>query len=194
MQRTSSPWLVAASAAALAGCAENGPSPTHIDEKRGTYRGVGIGDRAEDVFRVFGRVPVSGTDKPVAPLKDDFVEIGGATLISTPCKGRAPGMSGIATLRYDHVTFLLCDGRSHGFIVAVENARTLRGVGVGSDLRDAQAAYPRLRCGEASYGEALVGEPPSYPYCGGKIDGRRWIWFGRDPIGSITISTNRLRG
>lgn len=187
--------IVVVSLLALAGCGSSAPSPTSIDEERGTYRGVGIGDRPAAIFRVFGRKPLSGTDEPVSPLKDDFVDIGGATVISTPkrCKGRAPGPSGVATLRYDHVSFLLCDERVTGLIVAVQNARTLRGVAVGDDLSKVQRAYPRLACGKAPYGEGLSGEQPSYPYCGGKLRERRWIWFGRDPIRSITISTSALR-
>jgi hypothetical protein len=195
MRRISSLSLAAASAAlvGLSGCAEGGRAPTLIDEERGTYRGVGIGDRAAAVFRVFGRVHTSGTTDPVAPVKDDFADIGGANVMSTPCKGRAPGMSGITTLRYDHVTFLLCDRHVYALIIAVDNARTLRGVSVGRDLGAAEDAYPRLSCGEAHYGEALLGEPPSYPYCGGKLRAGRWIWFGRDPIRSITVSTHPLR-
>jgi hypothetical protein len=179
----------------LAGCGSNARSPASIDEQKGTYHGVGIGDRPKAIFSVFGRKPLSGTDEPVIPLKDDFVDIGGAPAISPPprCKGNAPGTSGVSTLRYDHVSFLFCDARVFGFIVAVENARTMRGVAVGDDLSKVQQAYPGLSCGQAPYGEGLFGQRPSYPYCGGKLRARRWIWFGRDPVRSITLSVAALR-
>ena len=177
---------------ALAGCGSTAPSHTSIDEKRGTYRGVGIGDRPEQIFHVFGRKPISGTAEPVSPLKDDFVDIGGATVISSPCKGSLPGAGRVTTLRYDHVSFLLCDDHVYALIVAVDNARTRRGVAVGDDLAEARQSYAALSCGKAPYGEGLLGEQPSYPYCGGKLRAARWLWFG-DPIRSITISTGRLR-
>jgi hypothetical protein len=176
----------------LAGCGGHAPKPTTINEQRGTYRGVGIGDRPETVFRVFGRVPLSGTDQPVTPLEDDFVAIGGATVIATPCKAIPPGTNRQALLRYDHVSFLLCDGRVYAVIVAVKIARTLRGVAIGDGLDEVQRSYGRLSCGDAPYGEGFFGQQPSYPYCGGKLHAKRWIWFGRDPIRSITISATAL--
>ena len=180
---------------ALVGCGSSAPASTSIDERRGTYRGVGIGDRPETIFRVFGRKPVSGTNEPISPLDDDFVDIGGATLISTPrrCRGTPPGAGRVETFRYAHVSFLLCNDRVYALIVAVQNARTLRGVAVGHDLSNVQQAYSGLPCGKAPYGEGLFGEQPSYPYCGGKLREGRWIWFGHDPIRSITISTSALR-
>jgi hypothetical protein len=96
-------------------------------------------------------------------------------------------------LRYDHVSFLLCDGRVYAFIIAVRNARTLRGVAIGGGLDEAQSSYARLSCGNAPYGESFFGEQPWYPFCGGMLRANRWVWFGRDPIRSITISTNRLQ-
>ncbi len=39
----------------------------------------------------------------------------------------------------------------------------------------------------------LLGKQPSYSYCGWKLRTARWIWFGRDPIRSIMISTSALR-
>ena len=181
--------IVLAGLLAVVGCGSRSPAPTRIDEGLGTYRGVGIGDRPEAVVRVFGRKPLSGTDEPVAPVQDDFVDIGGATVISAPraCK------STVATLRYDHVSFLLCGDRVYGVIVAVDNARTRRGIAVGDDLDKVRRVYPSLSCGEAPYGEGAFGRQPSYPYCGGKLRAGRWIWFGRDPVRSITISTAALR-
>ena len=116
---------------------------------------------------------MSGRDEPVAPRKDDFVDIGGPTVISSGCP---------TSLRYDHVTFLVCDGRVTGFIVAAAGARTRRGVAIGDPAAKAQLRYSQLRCGAAPF------EGGSYPYCGGRIAKHRWLWFGRDPVRSITVA------
>src|SRR5437868_2294854 len=89
----------------LGGCGDKA-RPSLVNELRGTYQGVGIGDTTAAVRRVFGDVPLSGADEPIAPRKDDFVEIGGPTVIALGCG---------SALRYDHVTFFVCHGRVSGF-------------------------------------------------------------------------------
>jgi hypothetical protein len=42
--------------------------------------------------------------------------------------------------------------------------------------------YPGLRCHRASPAEG------GYPFCVGRLQPRRSLWYGHDPIGSITIS------
>jgi hypothetical protein len=163
----------------LPGCGEK-TRVTPVDELRGTYRGVGIGDTTAAVYRVFGKQPLSGPREPITPRKEEFVEIGGPTVISEPC-GTAPN-DGPMSLRYDHVSFFICDGRVDGFIVAQNGARTRRGITVGDDADRVQARYPLLRCGTAPF------EGGSYPYCGGRIGKHRWLWFGRDPVRSITVA------
>ena len=160
----------------LSGCGGK-LQPTFIDEVRGTYRGVGIGDTTAAVERVFGRVSLSGHDEPIAPRKDDFVDIGGPTVITAACG---------TSLRYDHVTFFVCDGDVDGFIVAASGARTSRGVAIGDDAKEVHARYRQLTCGEAPF------EGGQYPYCGGQITKHRWLWFGRDPVRSITVAAARI--
>jgi hypothetical protein len=48
------------------------------------------------------------------------------------------------------------------------------------------ARYARLGCGEAPF------EGGHYPYCGGQIALHRWVWFGRDPVRSITVAAIRV--
>ena len=110
---------------AITGCGGK-VQPTAVDEFRGTYRSVGIGNTTAEVERVFGHKSLSGQDEPIAPRKDDFVDIGGPTVIAGGCG---------TNLRYDHVTFFVCDGRVDGFIVAQSGARTTRGVVIGDDAR-----------------------------------------------------------
>jgi hypothetical protein len=67
--------------------AEEEPAPgsaRSIDEVRGTYRGVGIGDSAAEVRRVFGPREDAG-DGPFTPLgAGSFAEVGGAMFIASP--------------------------------------------------------------------------------------------------------------
>ena len=170
----------------LAACGGNGVKPTSIDEVRGTYEHVGIGATVDEVRRVFGEQRFSGDNEGIAPRGADFVEIGGATSIPSVCGPPS-------VLRYERVSFLFCNARVYTVIVAVEGAATRRGVAVGDPLDAARNRYRGLHCGDAPAGDALVGEHPTYPYCTGKIGGRH-VWFGRDPIASITISTEPLRG
>ena len=169
--------LAFAAVMGLAGCG-GGPEPTIVNTLRGTYRGVGIGATTRSVERVFGHRPLSGQNEPISPRKEDFVDIGGPTVIAGACG---------TTLRYDHVTFLVCDGRVTGFIVAQSGARTERGVAIGDNADKAASRYPELTCGQAPF------EGGSYPYCGGRIAAHRWVWFGRDPVRSITVTTAPLR-
>jgi hypothetical protein len=81
----------------------------------------------------------------------------------------------------------VCDGRVDGFIVAQSGAHTTRGIAIGDDAKKTLARYPQLTCGESPV------EGGSYPYRGGRIAEHRWLWFGRDPIRSITVATVRLR-
>jgi hypothetical protein len=151
---------------------------TIVDELRGTYRGVGIGNTTAEVRRVFGPAPLSGRTEPIAPRTEDFVDIGGPTVIAGSCG---------TSLRYDHVTFFVCHDRVDGFIVAQNGARTTRSIAIGDDAAKARARYTRLSCGESPF------EGGSYPYCGGRIAPHRWLWFGRDPIRSITVAAVPLR-
>jgi hypothetical protein len=161
----------------IAGCGAKAP-PTAVDELGGTYRGVGIGDTTAEVERMFGHQRLSRQAEPIAPRKDDFVDIGGPTVIAGGCG---------TNLRYDHVTFFVCHGRVDGFIVAQNGAHTKRGVAIGDDAEKARVRYPELNCGDSP------SEGGSYAYCGGRIAARRWLWFGRDPIRSITVATVPLR-
>jgi hypothetical protein len=161
----------------LSGCGGKA-RPTFVDEFRGTYRGVGIGDSAAAVERVFGEQRLSGRDEPIAPRKENFVEIGGPTVVADGCG---------TSLRYDGVSFFVCGGHVYGFIVTQSGARTRRGVAIGDAASAVRARYPQLSCGEAPF------EGGSYPYCGGRIAKRRWLWFGRDPVRSISVAVVPLR-
>jgi hypothetical protein len=168
-----------------------------IDESRATYHGVGIGGDAEAVRRVFGQRRFAGMDEPLAPTNADFVDVGGPTVVSPPCKPtsrRAGGRSRLTLLRYDDASFLLCDGTVFALMVTASDARMTSGLGVGDELEKAQRLYADLTCGKAPSGD--IGH---YPYCAGVIASTRsgprlHVWFGEDPVASITVSTTRYDG
>jgi hypothetical protein len=143
------------------------------------YRGVTLGSTRAEAVEALGE-PARSQGASVAPLGDDFDDIGGPPFIATP------GSSHEA-LRYPDVTVLLADGRVHGLVITDSEAETDEGVGVGDNLELAEERYPKLDCGIAE-----ADEYRTFPYCGGRLRARRWIWFGQDPIRSIVLTSSEL--
>jgi hypothetical protein len=143
------------------------------------YGGVGLGASRAAALAALGPPPRSQGGS-VAPLGDDFDGIGGPPFIATP------GSSHEA-LRYRGVSVLLSDRRVHGFVITDGEAETREGVGVGDSLGLAEDRYPSLDCGIAEADEFRT-----FPYCGGRIAARRWIWFGQDPIRVIVLTSSEL--
>ena len=156
-----------------------------IDEVRGTYRGVGIGDSGAEVRRVFGPRSHAG-DGPLTPLgAGSFAEVGGAMVIRGPRLMGNPEL-----LRYQDVSFLLMDDRVFALMITDLGAATRQGVAIGNNLDAADGRYDDLNCEEAEIGD--FGE--TFPFCAGPLAPQRHIWFGQDPIRSITIATTQFDG
>jgi hypothetical protein len=150
-----------------------------IDEVAGSYRGAGVGDRRAAVSAALGEaVPLSGSE-PLDPLGGG-AEHGASGFL---CKGRAPGPREF--LRYEEVVYLLDGGEVCGWILGRDGSATRAGVAIGDPLADAEAAYPGLVCDEAHQGD----EDESFPYCAGRLEKRRYIWFGGDPIDTIQMNS-----
>jgi hypothetical protein len=156
-----------------------------IDLEGGSFRGVTVGDREREVRRALGEPKQVASGGPITPAGDDFVDIGGPTLVQSP--GRP------LVLRYNGVAVLLSEDEVFGIVITDGDARTGRGVEIGDDLSLARRTYD-LRCGEATAGEAVFGRSPTYSFCVGRLASDRWIWFGRDPIRSIVVTTTRMSG
>jgi hypothetical protein len=150
-----------------------------VDERVGSYRGVRMGDGAAKVRRRFGP---PGPGDGIAPLGDRFSEIGGPAVVPAPTGSHRPPR----VMRYDDVTFILGRKGVYAFLVVEQDARTRRGVAVGDPLLVARAAY-RLRCAAVIGSELPTGGYERYPSCRGTLRSRIRIWFGRDPIRSITL-------
>ena len=190
------PFCVLLLVAGVSACSVSSPSELpsatfdQIDEVRGTYGGVGIGDAKGDVWRVFGRRAPVGHEESFHPTGagDDFfgpnyipAETGYAyedVLFWFPIEDIHLGRGSPLRGRQDEVA---------GFQVTALGARTLRGIGAGDSLEDARSAYPELTCGEAP-----AGDYATYPYCSGRLAEERHIWFGGDPIANISVSRSPL--
>ena len=150
-----------------------------VQEERGSLQGVALNDVRARVVQELG--PASSEDpSSIAPLGEDFDAIGGPPFIATPGSSHE-------TLRYPSASVLLSDGRAYGIVVTDDGAETAEGVGVGDNLALAEERYPTLDCGLAR-----LGEYRTFPYCGGRVGPRRWLWFGQDPIRSIVLTSTEL--
>ena len=178
MRLAAAEFVAAASLIAACSGADGRESGPLVDERRGAYHGVEMGDSEAAVRRVFGE-PESRMG--FAPSDHLPAEIGVPQ--SLPVLG-----AGIPRpLRYDDAAFLVAEGYGvYALIVDEEGARTLRGVAVGDDLDDAKKAY-NLRCIDVAGGESLGGNVEFYPSCSATLGRKIRIWFGRDPIRSITL-------
>lgn len=155
-------------------------APVLVDPVAGTLQGVKLGSNENAVVARMGDAPPWNGDQSVAPLEEDWDEIGGPSAMSITGKPNV--------LRYPHTTVELEDDRVIAITTAEKGATTPAGIGVGDDLGSVRSAYPALRCWDAPYG----GGHGTYPVCSGRLESRRWLWFGQDPIRSIAIASRRL--
>jgi hypothetical protein len=142
------------------------------------FRGTQFGDSRARVIEELGEPPGKGSS--IAPLGEDFEEIGGPPFIETPGSTHE-------TLRYRNASVLLSDGHVYGFVITDEDAETFTGVGVGDNLGVAENEYQTLDCGIAR-----ADDYRTFPYCGGRLGRQRWMWFGQDPIRSIVVTATEL--
>jgi hypothetical protein len=161
-----------------------------IDENRGTYGGVGIGASPAGVRLVLGARRFAGPDEPLTPRNARSTSaIGGPKFFRPPCRPTAAGRGGssrVRLLRYAQASFLFCENRVVALVVSDRRARTQAGLGIGDRLEQARRLYRGLRCHRAPAAEG------GYPFCVGRLQPQRSLWFGDDPIGSITISAARF--
>jgi hypothetical protein len=189
-----SPWFPLALAALLAGCAGDGasaPEPAAsyvLDEARASFRGVALGDAESRVVARFG--PDQGRpDDPVGPVGEDHDATGSpGTFASTPGRPRPDDRT--RALRYRGMSFITNERRVYVLMSSLRGTRTSRRVGVGDDLDRARQAYRGLSCRHATHEDG--GE--SFPYCLGRLDRRRYLYFGGDPIGTVAIAEVPLYG
>jgi hypothetical protein len=146
-----------------------------IDERTGAYRGIRFGTSERDVIRALGK---PDRTPGFAPAGESPSEVG--------VPERIPGRPG-GLLKYDGVGFLgTPEGGVYAFIVTDAGATTRRGVSIGDRMDVAGGKY-QLECREVAGGESLLGGQKFYPSCSARLRRGIRIWFGRDPIRSITL-------
>ena len=190
-----SPWLARAVAAPLlvacaggTGAAPNRARSYTLDEAHASFRGVALGDAERRVVTRFG--PDQGEpDGPVGPVGEDDRETGSpGTLASTPGRPRPDDRT--KALRYRGMSFVTNERRVYVIMSSLPGTRTTRRVGIGDDLDRARRAYRSLSCKHATYEEG--GE--AFAYCLGRLDRKRYLYFGGDPIGTVAIAQVPLYG
>lgn len=160
------------------GTDENRSGSRVVDEESGSYRGVELGGSREDAEDELGDAPPWTGTQPLGPLEPGWQQGAprGAMIVGS-----------IEALRYPRVSVHLADGEVVELIVAEADGKTTRNVGVGDRLAAVRRAYPDLPCGRISQGQTARA-----PYCGGQIAEERWLWFGGDPVRSITLASVQL--
>lgn len=180
--------LIVAVASLLTSCAKDGPRRSEgaaiVDERAGVLAGVRFGDTAGAIRQRLGK-PTDG--KPgFFPAGDDYT---GPPAILSPAadQGRPPVPP--TELHYEDLAFLV-SRRVGTFSMATlaERARTEAGVAIGDELGRVRERYERVTCVEQVSGESLLGEePPRYLWCR-TVVGKVRVFFGGDPIESITLT------
>jgi hypothetical protein len=147
-----------------------------IDEQRGSYRGVELGSTREEAEDALGDAPDwRGTD-PLGPLQPGW---------QRGAPNTAQILGTVDALRYPQLAAHLGDDEVVELIIAEPGAKTTRNIGIGDRLAAVRRTYADLPCGQTS-GQARG------PYCGGQIAPQRWLWFGGDPVRSITLASVQL--
>lgn len=188
------PVLVAAIAAialAGAGCGDEdgsaSPQLNTVDERAGLIAGVGIGSSKREVARALGPylMPAQAYPSEPADAGDDGSTAGPWSVVTGPHHLGPGGKRGEqVTLRYPGAAFFVLRDRVFGFLVSAERAMTQGGVHVGDRLQKVLDRYPRFRCEGASRSDTSAIQEPA---CSGFVRGGRWVYFGGDPIQSITV-------
>lgn len=180
-------WTLAALAAALiVGAAgawlvlvrdEADSAAVLIDEQAGAYRGVRLGTSERRVIRAFGQPERSPGFAPAgeSPSRARVP----ASLPANPNRGGLLKFRGVAFLGSP-------ESGVYAFIVTQRGATTTRGVAIGDSLDVARSRYD-LRCTDVAGGESLLGGEEFYPSCRARLGRGIHIWFGGDPIRSITL-------
>jgi hypothetical protein len=154
-------------------------SPEHpvlVDQQNARYRGVTVGDSAEQVRRVLGRPLKKGHDN--GPVGHDFYDDGGPSNWSPPGTYKQE-----RNFSYEDVGVLIARGRVYGFVITERDAETREGVGVGDNLAIAKRRYPDMDCDIVNEGS----EYATFPACRGRVGPGRYLGFGQDPIRTITL-------
>jgi len=119
-----------------------------LDEGRGTFDGVRLGDSQRQVRQRLGSTPCADGVQ-VAPRGKSFNEIGGPEPIGYRTRGR--GAFDQCVMRYAESVFTVVAQEGVTAIITIDpRARTRRGIGVGDTAELVKQRYRQARCQSAS--------------------------------------------
>ena len=162
---------------------EDHPRAVLVDERLGRLRGVSFGDTAAAVEARLGK-PTDDADG-FFPEGADFT---GPPAIPSPSSDRGSRLPP-DELHYGDTAYLVSPTVGvFSMATLADGARTRAGIGVGDSLEQVRDRYDRVDCGEAIAGEPLFGDDsPTYPWCRAIVGNVR-VFFGEDPIESVTLT------
>ncbi|MDP8909748.1 MAG: hypothetical protein M3N47_11700 [Chloroflexota bacterium] len=173
----------------LGGCGESTAAQSvPVDERNGSVQGVSLGDSLAEVKRRLpGGIEADVRTSRTLPLVGDQEELGLPAVIDPPRDGIPLERFGLLRYRHLSISFAPPTG-AYVMKIAIPGAGTRAGVAIGDRLDAARTAYPNMRCDVQNRNSEYV----PYPYCTTKLKDGLYIWFGQDPIRSITLSSTPL--
>jgi hypothetical protein len=153
-----------------------------VNERSGELLGVRFGDTGEQVRARLGEE--TDSEDGVFPAGALFT---GPPSIPVPASDQATRAQP-DELHYDETAYLVSPTAGVFTMVSLaDGARTVAGVAIGDDLARVREAYERVDCGKTAYSDAR-----NYAWC--RVSGDIRVFFGGDPIESITMSVTGARG
>ncbi len=155
-----------------------------MNERKGAVDGVGLGDRAEKVERVFGAAPPYNIYKNSTPIGVDPPDLTLAAQGGCKPRGRENA------LRYEGVSFFAYANEVCDVLVTSRGAATLRGLSPGDSIDRVEELYSELACGKTN-----VSSDGTFfePACWGRIGPKSYMWVGGDPINNILFVNRPIR-
>jgi hypothetical protein len=166
---------------------DTGGAPIVVDEAAPRYRSVGLGSTTTEVERVLGPGDTSAGFAPAHRLP---AEVAVPLAIPNPvgAEHERPEVR-----RYEDSAFLFLHDRAYAMMLTSGAIETARGVGIGDSIDEVRRRYDAVRCAHVAGGESAFGGTDTYPSCQARIRPTRFVWFGGDPIRSLTFySRDRL--
>jgi hypothetical protein len=174
--------LASGCAPTLGGTSEEaGEAPIVVDEAAPRYGNVGLGSTIAQVERLLG----PGDASPgFAPAGRSPAAV--AVPLSVPNPPWAD-RSRPALRRYEDSAFLFLRDRAYAMMLTGPHIGTARGVAIGDSIDEVRRRYDGVECTDVAGGESPSGGVETYPSCRVRVAATRFVFFGGDPIRSVTF-------
>jgi hypothetical protein len=161
-------------------------NPLVVDWRHGSYEGIALRSSTTSLIKRLGRPIRRGANEPASPIGEDYYEIGGPTSFSSP----GTAYSKDTVLRFKRRSFFATNRRVYGWVTTSGRAQTPEGVGVGDSRDLVSKRYPQADCLTANEGSEYV----TFPLCEVRACSGRLLAFGGDPIKSVWLVAQSIRG